>query len=77
MELSTASRSHDGGTIKTVNLSYPQSKLIRDLGGHTGYCEIHMLEAHTWSMVILFSLPHHGTNLSYLCRDEGRSVGPD
>ena len=53
MELSAASRSHDGGTIETVNLSYPQSKLVRNLGCHTGDGEVHMLEANTWHVDIL------------------------
>ena len=63
MELSAASRSHDGGTIKTVNLSYPQSKLIRYLGGHTGYGEVNMLEPNTWYIVIFLKMYHPRTNL--------------
>ena len=62
MELSAASRSHDGGAIETVNLSYPESKLVGYLGCHTGNGEVNMLEANTWSIVILLNLPHHGAN---------------
>ena len=79
MELSAASRSHDGGTIETVNLSYPQSKLVRNLGCHTGDGEVNMLEAHTWfhcdKILHLPTCPIKEP--VYLCRDEGRSVGPD
>ena len=63
MELSAASRSHDGGTIEAVNLSYPQSKLVRNLGCHTGDGEVHMLEANTWHIGIFLNLRHHGASL--------------
>ena len=63
MELSAASRSHDGGSIETVNLSYPQSKLVGDLGGHTGDGEVNMLEPNTWYIVIFLKMYHPRTNL--------------
>ena len=45
MVLSATPGSHDGGTIETIDLRYPQSKLVRHIGFDWGDGEVNVLEA--------------------------------